>query len=59
MYTIGFLILAWLLSLFQVDGVFIQAIAEIFNKSVSVATYYFTFLVAGLVIDVLKRARKR
>lgn len=47
------LIIAWILTLFNFDAIFITAINEIFNKEVSIAVYYFVFAIIGLVLRVI------
>jgi hypothetical protein len=47
------LLVAWILTWFGFDDLFIKGFHELFNKEISVATYYMIFLGIGLVIDFL------
>lgn len=46
---IGGLIVAFILSLFSLDNMIIQMVSEVFNKSISSATYYAIFGIIGLI----------
>jgi hypothetical protein len=48
----SFLIIAWILSWFKFDRLFIQAFKELFKKEVTKATYYFTFFCIGTIGDI-------
>lgn len=45
------LILAWFLQLFGFGDIFIQALNELFNINISLASYYFIFAIIGLHCD--------
>lgn len=53
MTIVGFLLIAWILSWFSFEQLFIQAIKELFNKEVTVASYYFTFFCIGAIGDII------
>lgn len=53
MAILTFLGVAWILSLFKFDRLFIQAFKELFHKDVTKATYYFLFLGVGLLGDII------
>ncbi|AJI26355.1 hypothetical protein BF28_5890 (plasmid) [Bacillus cereus E33L] len=44
---ISFLLTGWISSWFKYDELFIQALKELFNKKVTIASYYFIFFVLG------------
>ncbi len=48
----SFLIIAWILSWFKFEQLFIQAFKELFNKEVTKATYYFIFFCIGTIGDI-------
>ena len=48
------LIIAWFLSLFNFDEIFITAIKEIFNFEITTATYYFVFFCIGVIYEIFK-----
>jgi hypothetical protein len=52
MTIVTFLIIAWILSWFKFEKIFIQAIKELFNKEVSKASYYFVFFCIGVIGDI-------
>ena len=41
--------LAWFLTLFNVDQMFVQAVNEMFKTTVSVASYYIIFGIIGII----------
>lgn len=49
------LIIGWILTWFQIDEFFIQAVKELFGKQVTQSTYYFMFLVIGLLCVIFKK----
>lgn len=53
MAILTFLGIAWILSLFKFDRLFIQAFKELFNKDVTKATYYFLFLGIGIFGEII------
>jgi len=53
MSTIGALIIAAILSIFGVDNITVTAFKELFDMTVTNATYYFIFLVVGLICDIV------
>jgi hypothetical protein len=52
---LGGLLIAWILTLFNFDNVFIGAMKELFNLSITIYSYYFIF---GMLGFILKRLRK-
>jgi hypothetical protein len=48
-----FLGIAWILSLFKFDQLFIQAFKELFSRDVTKATYYFVFLCIGVFGEIV------
>ncbi|QFT87613.1 hypothetical protein FIU87_03025 [Bacillus sp. THAF10] len=49
----AFLIIAWVLSWFGFNRLFVKAIQELFNKEVSSASYYFIFFCIGVIGDLI------
>lgn len=43
MMIISFLLTSWILSWFRFDELFIQALKEIFNKKVTIASYFILY----------------
>jgi hypothetical protein len=52
-FILGSLILAWILSLFGVEEFFIRSVHELFDKDVTIATYYILFLAIGFIFGTL------
>lgn len=52
MTIVTFLIIAWILSWFKFERLFIAAIKELFNKDITKATYYFVFFCIGTLGDI-------
>jgi hypothetical protein len=52
-YCIGFLIIAWILSLFGFDDYFVQGFNELFGKTISVSGYYMIFFLVGAAADLI------
>lgn len=52
------LLVAWILSWFNVDDVLIQGINEIFNTNFSVAVYYLIFAILGALSNIKIRSSK-
>lgn len=48
---ISYLILAWILTLFNFDEIFINAMKELFDADITIATYYFVFAILGLIFN--------
>lgn len=48
MAILTFLIIAWFLTLFGFEKLIIQAFKELFNKDITIASYYFLFLIIGV-----------
>lgn len=48
------LILAWFLTLFNFDNMTKEALQQLFDISISTATYYFIFATIGLISGALK-----
>jgi hypothetical protein len=53
MSIVSFLLVAWFLSWFNVNALFVRAIKELFNKEVTDATYYFVFLCIGIIGEII------
>jgi len=53
MTIIVFLLIAWILSWFRFEQLFIQACKELFKKEVSKASYYFVFFCIGVFGDIM------
>lgn len=53
MTIVTFLIIAWILSWFKFEKLFIQALKELFNKEVTKASYYFIFFCIGVIGDIV------
>ncbi|MFW6017071.1 MAG: hypothetical protein ACOCRK_11585 [bacterium] len=50
---IGYLFIAWILSAFNFDEIFIKGIEELFNKKVTINSYYLIAFTIGLIIDLI------
>lgn len=59
MTTIIFLVIAWLLTWFNFDVIFIRAFAELFNMNITTASYYFIFFGIGALGDLIMFFRNR
>ncbi|AEO93587.1 gp328 [Bacillus phage G] len=59
MLTILFLILGWFLTIFNVDAYIIDSFKELFNKDISISTYYAIFFVVGLVLDIISFSKRK
>ena len=53
MTIVSFLIIGWILSWFKFDQTFIQAFQELFNKTITIASYYFIFFCFGALGDIV------
>lgn len=53
MTIVSFLIIAWILSWFKFEQIFVQAIKELFNKEITKASYYFIFFCIGAIGDIV------
>ncbi|REB05157.1 hypothetical protein DVB69_15440 [Sporosarcina sp. BI001-red] len=53
MAILTFLIIAWILTLFNFEQLVIQAFKELFGKDITKATYYFLFLVIGIFGEIV------
>lgn len=51
---LGGLLIAWLLSIFNFDNMFINAIYELLGLNVSVDVYYVIFGLIGLIGGIIK-----
>lgn len=51
MILITFLIMGWLLTLFDFDSVIIHGMKEMFQLDVTEKSYWFIFLFIGLVLE--------
>lgn len=49
------MILAWILSLFNLDNILIDAINQILNTNYTTAVYWLLFFVVGLIATIIKR----
>lgn len=53
MMIVSFLLIAWILSWFDFDKMFIRAFKELFNKEITIASYYFIFFAIGVLGDMI------
>ncbi|MBF0707426.1 hypothetical protein IQ283_12590 [Alkalihalobacillus hwajinpoensis] len=53
MTIVSFLLIGWILSWFKFEELFIQAFQELFNKTITKASYYFIFFCIGLIGDIV------
>ncbi|CAM4100491.1 hypothetical protein BAMA_14360 [Bacillus manliponensis] len=53
MTIITFLLIAWILSWFKFEKIFVQAFKELFNKEITTASYYFVFFCIGAIGDIV------
>lgn len=53
MMILSFLLTGWIVSWFKFDELFILALKELFNKRVTIASYYFTFFRIGAIGDLI------
>jgi len=53
MMIVSFLLIGWILSWFKFNALFIQALKELFNKEITIASYYFVFFCIGTFGDLL------
>jgi len=53
MTIVIFLIIAWILSWFKFEQLFIEAFKELFNKEITKASYYFIFFCIGAIGDIV------
>ncbi|MGE7020946.1 hypothetical protein [Solibacillus cecembensis] len=53
MMIMVFLLSGWILSWFKFDRLFIQAFKELFNKEITIASYYFIFFCVGTIGDLV------
>lgn len=53
MTIVGFLLIGWILSWFSFDKLLILAFEELFNKEITIASYYFIFFVIGVIGDLI------
>ncbi len=49
------MILAWILSLFNLDNILIDAINQILNANYTTAVYWLLFFVVGLIATLIKK----
>lgn len=49
------MILGWVLTLFNLDNLFVQAINQIFNAEYTTAIYWLLFLIIGLIVKIVKK----
>lgn len=49
------MILAWILSLFNLDNILIDAINQILNTNYTTAVYWLLFFVVGLIATLIKK----
>ena len=48
------MILAWILTCFEVDNIFTEAINQIFNTNYTTAIYWLLFLIIGVIVMLIK-----
>jgi len=53
MMIVSFLLIGWILSWFKFNNLFIQAFKELFNKEITIASYYFIFFCIGTIGDLI------
>ncbi|PLR99556.1 hypothetical protein [Bacillus sp. T33-2] len=53
MMTLGFMFVAGILHMFNVDEVVVEGLNELTGKRLSAAVYWLTFLVVGLGLDII------
>ncbi|MCA0173086.1 MULTISPECIES: hypothetical protein [Bacillaceae] len=53
MTIVSFLLIGWILSWFKFEQLFIQAFQELFNKTITKASYYFIFFCIGALGDIV------
>jgi hypothetical protein len=53
MMIVSFLLIGWILSWFKFESFFIQAFQELFNKEITIASYYFVFFCVGAIGDLI------
>lgn len=53
MIIIAFLLLAWIMTLFEMDVVITEGINELFNKDVTRNTYWLMMLIIGVVLEIV------
>ena len=53
MAIVTFLIIAWILSWFKFNKLFVQAFKELFKLEITNASYYFVFFCIGLFGDII------
>ncbi len=54
---IGTMIIAWILTWFNLDNILVDAINQIFNTEFTVAIYWFIALIIGAVVYVIRKIR--
>lgn len=59
MEILNFLVLAWILQLFNFDHVFIAGTKEVFDKEVTIYSYYFVFFLLGVIYEFLSLIFKK
>lgn len=52
------LVIAWFLTWFDFDALFIKGFNELTSKNISIAGYYIIFFLIGILIDVISELRK-
>ncbi|MEK4231245.1 hypothetical protein [Solibacillus sp. FSL H8-0538] len=57
MMIVSFLVIGWILSWFKFNNLFIQAFKELFNKEITIASYYFIFFCVGIIGDLFLSIR--
>ncbi|WP_077618355.1 hypothetical protein [Bacillus sinesaloumensis] len=53
MMIISFILIGWILSWFTFEKMFIQSFKELFNKEITIASYYFVFFCIGAIGDLI------
>lgn len=53
MNIICFLLIGWILSWFKFERVVIRSFKELFNKEITIASYYFIFFCVGAIGDMV------
>lgn len=53
------LIIAWFLTWFDFDELFIKGFNELTNRSITIAGYYIIFFVIGLLVDIFNEIKSK
>lgn len=59
MAIISALLLAWFLSLFNLDEILIQGINEVLNTSFNTSVYWLAFFLVGAIIEIVQAVKRK